>query len=89
MTTLRLARRARLLTATARELDTLRRGAVEIDALIGSGEDEGRFYAEPHFCGNRVFRCRRPMQEMLDHYGLSVDEYGSVCDKLESNAPRG
>jgi ribokinase len=41
---LRLARRARLLTATARELETLRRGAVELDALIGSGEDEAERY---------------------------------------------
>jgi ribokinase len=34
------ARRARVLTATARELDVLRRGGVALDALIGSGEDE-------------------------------------------------
>jgi ribokinase len=34
------ARRARVLTATSRELDVLRRGGVELDALIGSGEDE-------------------------------------------------
>jgi ribokinase len=34
------ARRARVLTATARELEVLRRGGVELDALIGSGEDE-------------------------------------------------
>jgi ribokinase len=48
------ARRARVLTATARELETLRRGAVELDALVGSGEDESeRYHAgdldpEPH-----------------------------------------
>jgi ribokinase len=34
------ARRAKVLTATSRELEVLRRGAVELDALIGSGEDE-------------------------------------------------
>jgi ribokinase len=34
------ARRARVLTATSRELDVLQRSAVELDALIGSGEDE-------------------------------------------------
>jgi len=33
------ARRARILTATARELDVLRRGAVVLDALVGSGGD--------------------------------------------------
>ncbi|MDH4176932.1 MAG: PfkB family carbohydrate kinase [Thermoleophilia bacterium] len=33
------ARRARVVTATARELDVLRRGAVVLDALVGSGED--------------------------------------------------
>ena len=37
---LRFARRAPVLTATARDLEMLRRGAVALDALIGSGEDE-------------------------------------------------
>ena len=41
---LRSARRASVLTATARDVDTLRRGAVELDALIGSGEDEAERY---------------------------------------------
>jgi ribokinase len=40
------ARRAPVLTATTREIENLRRGAVELDALIGSGEDEAeRFHA--------------------------------------------
>jgi ribokinase len=39
-----LARRARVLTATARELDVLRRGGVVLDALIGSGEDDAERY---------------------------------------------
>src|SRR4029077_20301263 len=34
------ARGARILTATSRELAVLRRAAVELDALIGSGKDE-------------------------------------------------
>jgi ribokinase len=42
---LRLARRAGVLTATTRELETLRRGAVELDALIGSGKDDAERYA--------------------------------------------
>ena len=41
---LRRSRRARVLTATARDLENLRRGAVELDALIGSGEDEAERY---------------------------------------------
>jgi ribokinase len=41
---LRAARRARVLVATARELGTLRRGAVELDALVGSGNDEAEIY---------------------------------------------
>jgi ribokinase len=36
---LRAARRARVLVATSRELPTLRRAAVEVDVLVGSGED--------------------------------------------------
>jgi ribokinase len=38
------SRRARVLTATARELETLRRASVTLDALIGSGEDEAERY---------------------------------------------
>src|SRR5919204_691205 len=38
---LRRARNARVLVATARELPTLARAGVEIDVLIGSGEDDG------------------------------------------------
>jgi ribokinase len=36
---LRAARRARVLVATARELETLRRGAEQLDVLVGSGDD--------------------------------------------------
>ena len=38
------ARRARVLTATSRELEVLKRGGFELDALIGSGEDEAERY---------------------------------------------
>jgi ribokinase len=38
------ARRARVLTATSRELDVLKRAAVPLDALIGSGNDEAERY---------------------------------------------
>src|SRR5204862_6121520 len=38
---LRAARRAPLLVATARELETLREADVQLDALVGSGEDPG------------------------------------------------
>jgi ribokinase len=41
---LRAARRARLLVATARELATLRRGAEELDVLVGSAQDPGEHY---------------------------------------------
>ena len=39
-----LARRARVLVATARELATLRQVAVELDALVSSGKDEAELY---------------------------------------------
>jgi ribokinase len=41
---LRVARRARVLVATARELATLRDGGIELDALVGSGKDDGERY---------------------------------------------
>src|SRR5438046_3042188 len=39
-----LARLARVLVARARELPTLRGAGVQLDALVGSGEDEGELY---------------------------------------------
>ena len=41
---LRAARRGRVLVATARELATLQRGAVELNALVGSGNDDAELY---------------------------------------------
>jgi ribokinase len=41
---LRAARRARKLVATARELATLRAAGTQLDALVGSGEDDGERY---------------------------------------------
>jgi ribokinase len=41
---LRKARRANVMVATARELPTLRRGGVQLDALIGSALDTGERY---------------------------------------------
>jgi ribokinase len=41
---LEAARRARVLVATSRELATLRRAGVELDALVGSGEDLSEQY---------------------------------------------
>jgi ribokinase len=43
---LRAARRARVLVATARELETLARGGIQIDVLVGSGEDAGERYEQ-------------------------------------------
>jgi ribokinase len=40
----RAARRARILVATSRELSTLRAASVELDVLVGSGEDESEVY---------------------------------------------
>jgi ribokinase len=41
---LRHARKARILVATSRELPTLRRAGVELDVLVGSGEDDSERY---------------------------------------------
>jgi ribokinase len=41
---LRQARLARVLVATSRELETLREAEVQLDALVGSAEDEGEVY---------------------------------------------
>jgi ribokinase len=39
-----IARRGRVLVATARELGTLRRAGIELDALVGSGQDDSELY---------------------------------------------
>ncbi len=41
---LALARRARVLVATARELGALKRMSIEVDALVGSGSDQAELY---------------------------------------------
>jgi ribokinase len=41
---LRAARAARVLVATGRELRTLQSAAVQLDALVGSGEDDGELF---------------------------------------------
>ena len=41
---LRAARRARALVATARELETLKRGGEQLDVLVGSGNDPGEHF---------------------------------------------
>lgn len=41
---LEAARRARVLVATSRDLDTLAEGSVQLDALVGSGTDVGERY---------------------------------------------
>ena len=62
---LRAARRARVLVATARELATLRRAAVEVDVLVGSGEDaaerfeSGELEPEPNDRRHDGRRARR------------------------------
>ena len=39
-----LARRAKVLVATARVLDVLRKASIELDALVGSGKDDAELY---------------------------------------------
>ena len=64
---LRHARRARVLVATARVLGTLRRGAVELDAVVGSGKDE----AERYRAGDLD-----PEYDVLQHF----DDPGELID---------
>jgi ribokinase len=63
------ARRAKVLTATSRELDVLRRSGVELDALIGSGEDEASGglggWARP----GGPYTAAEPPGDVVDAYG--------------------
>jgi ribokinase len=47
---LRLARRARVLVATARVLPTIREAAVQLDALVRSARDQGESYTHGDLC---------------------------------------
>jgi ribokinase len=46
VTTLRAARRAKVLVATSREMATLARAGEELDAVVGSGEDAGERFEQ-------------------------------------------
>ncbi len=54
------ARRARVLVATARMLETLKRAAVELDAIVGSAKDEAEVYRPGDLDPNHALPSRPP-----------------------------
>ena len=57
---LHLCRAARVLVATSRELPTIQEAGVELDALVGSGEDEAELYHPGDLTRRRSWPSRPP-----------------------------
>ena len=49
---------------------------------FGSSNDHNPDNAEPYGCGDMQFDPIRPIQSVLDKYGITVDEYNQICDEL-------
>ena len=51
---------------------------------FGEGGDSSPETAEPYGCGCWEFKAdRTPKQEVLDKYGITKEEYLTICDQLE------
>lgn len=52
---------------------------------FGEGGDLDPENAEEYGCGNWHFSVRLPTQDVLDKYGITVDEYNTISSALEEN----
>lgn len=50
---------------------------------FGEQKDLGGVDVEDYCCGNMQFIPKPATQEVLDKYGINVDEYNEVCKKLD------
>lgn len=59
-----------------------------INGINADKDDFGESYdadsdnAVEYGCGNHIFESTLPTQKVLDKYGISVDEYNEICEKL-------
>ena len=64
-------------------------GTFEINGIQADEEDFGEHYdtnpelAEDYCCYNMKFFSKPATQEVLDKYGITLQEYHEVCDKLD------
>ncbi len=52
---------------------------------FGSKEDTFPVSAYSYMCENMQFISKLPTQTVLDKYRITVDEYHSICDRLETD----
>lgn len=50
---------------------------------FGDKYDDNRENAQEYGCGDMHFHPKRPTQEILDKYKITVDEYNQIVDELE------
>ena len=61
-----------------------------INAIEADTEDFGRNYdhcpqaAEPYGCGDMRFEASPATDEVLKKYGITLEEYAQICDKIDS-----
>lgn len=49
---------------------------------FGEKYDASPDRAKPYVCGNMVFEPKAPAEEILDKYGISINEYDYICKQL-------
>lgn len=60
-----------------------------IKGNVAREEDFGESYdadvenAPDYGCGNRVFERKTATEEVLSRYGITTEEYNTICDALE------
>ena len=50
---------------------------------FGDKYDDCKANAQEYGCGNMHFHPKRPTQEILDKYKITVDGYNKIADELE------
>ena len=51
---------------------------------FGENNDHDEANAEAYCCGNMHFDPKLPTEEVLNKYKITVGEYGTICNELES-----
>lgn len=51
---------------------------------FGDVYDHNEEAKEPYGCGDMYFEPKLPISDVLKHYNITVDEYNTICTKLEN-----
>lgn len=59
-------------------------GIKATDKDFGEKYDHSPDKARPHRCGNMLFEPAVPAQQVLDKYGITINEYMQICKQLQA-----